>query len=140
MSHTILVVDDHPEFLDLYRLILKRIGYTIYTATHGKTALHYTSQHHFDLIIMDVMMPDLSGYEICQQLIRQTPSTLVPVIMVSATGDLDFPNKARQAGAVGYLRKPFSLYQLLDCVHDALQHVSLLPSRLPVFTDFSLDG
>ncbi len=132
MTISILVVDDNPDFIDLYRLILKHAGYDIHSATHGQTALHYVAQHRFDLIVMDVMMPDINGYDVCRKIVQTTQANPVPVIMVSAGGNLDFPHKARQAGAIGCLHKPFSLHQLLDSVRNAISQRVILPTHLAI--------
>ncbi len=121
MSPCILVVDDLPELLELYRIIFRRVNYEVYTVTHGQTALQYAAQHPFDVILLDVMMPGLNGYEVCRQLKAEERTRHVPVILISASGDGQVLQLAQAAGATAFLRKPFSPVELLTKVKAILE-------------------
>jgi adenylate cyclase len=103
----ILVVDDNASNRDLLGRQLARAGHTVADAEGGHAALAKAAAEPFDLILLDMMMPDISGYEVLQRLKAQPSTVDVPVIMISALDDLDSVMRCIEAGAVDYLRKPF---------------------------------
>lgn len=104
---TILVVDDEPNNLQLLRQILKD-QYDLMFANGGKKCLELAKSHDIDLILLDIMMPDMSGYDVCKTL-KSDPSTQsIPVIFVTAMSDVDDEAKGFDVGAVDYIQKPVS--------------------------------
>jgi adenylate cyclase len=103
----ILIVDDNASNRDLLGRQLTRTGHTVAEAEGGHAALAKLANESFDLILLDLMMPDISGYEVLCRLKAQPNTSDVPVIMISALDDLDSVIRCIEAGAVDYLLKPF---------------------------------
>lgn len=104
----ILVVDDNEMNRDMLSRRLKRQDYDVVMAEDGEKALELLQAHNFDLVLLDIMMPKLSGYEVLEQ-IKKSPATQhLPVIMISAVDDLDSVVKCVEMGAEDYLFKPFN--------------------------------
>lgn len=113
MSRSILVVDDHPDNLYVLKAMLKRQGYAVATAMDGETALEMTKADSYDLILLDVMMPGLDGFEVCQ-LLHTTPGTsTIPVIFLTALDDDDSMRRGFEVGAVDFITKPFKSFEVL---------------------------
>jgi len=105
---TILIVDDAPENIDILRGLLKD-DYKIKVAINGAKALKIAqSTPDLDLILLDVMMPEMDGYEVCRQLKNQLSTTAIPVIFVTAKGEVDDETLGFDLGAVDYITKPIS--------------------------------
>ncbi|MFQ3536875.1 MAG: response regulator [Aggregatilineales bacterium] len=106
MAEKILIVDDDIDSLKLIGLMLQRQGYEVVAASHGAQAIARATAERPDLIILDVMMPDLDGYEICRRL-RANPTTQpIPIIMFTAKTLIDDKVQGFEAGADDYLAKP----------------------------------
>jgi len=105
---TILIVDDAPENIDILRGLLKD-EYKIKVAINGAKALKIAqTTPHLDLILLDVMMPEMDGYEVCRQLKNQISTATIPVIFVTAKGETDDETLGFDLGAVDYITKPIS--------------------------------
>jgi DNA-binding response OmpR family regulator len=110
---TALVVDDSPELRLLITSLFKSLGATVVTARDGETGLALAREHQPDIVCLDLMLPTISGLEICRQL-KQTPEMAdVPVLMVSARRFPQDRAEARKAGADGYLTKPVNREEFL---------------------------
>lgn len=107
----ILIVDDEPTNLDLLRQELKN-RYQLVFANSGKTALEVAKQTHPDLILLDIMMPDLDGFETCKQLKSDEVLSNIPVIFLTALDDMDSIENGFHLGAVDYIIKPFNIPEL----------------------------
>lgn len=105
---TILVVDDNASNRDLLSRQLRKENYTVATANSGKEALKMVETGEFDLILLDLLMPELSGYEVLQQLKNNSNWTHIPVIMISALDEIDSIVHCIEIGAEDYLPKPFN--------------------------------
>ncbi len=106
MAEKILIVDDDMETLRLVGLMLQRQGYQIVAASNGTQALGLTRNEKPDLIVLDVMMPDMDGYEVTRQL-RQDKDTLdIPIILFTAKSQVDDKVTGYEVGADDYLTKP----------------------------------
>jgi putative two-component system response regulator len=107
-KQTVLVVDDAPENISLITSLLKEL-YKVKIATSGKKALQIAfSAEPPDLILLDIMMPEMDGYEVCEHL-KSDPQTLnIPVIFLTAKSDVDDEMKGLEMGAVDYITKPIS--------------------------------
>ena len=127
MKKKILLVDDEPNNLQLLRQILKS-SYQLIFAHNGQSALAAVAAHHPDLILLDVMMPDLDGYEVCRRLKTDPLTHDIPVIFVTAMGDVDDEAAGFDVGAVDYIHKPVSPAIVLRRVqtHLSLVHVKEL--------------
>lgn len=123
----ILVVDDEADILHFLELVLAERGYEVVTANSGQQALAEARSHVPDLVLLDIMMPQMDGWEVLR-LLRIDPRTAaIPVAMVSARTDAKDRVQGLQEGAVDYICKPFSLEELLAKV-DGL-FTQLTPAR-----------
>jgi DNA-binding response OmpR family regulator len=122
MSTQILVVDDEPRYVRLMEANLASEGYHVLKASNGQEAVEAVDQHHPDLVLLDVMMPILSGFEACER-IREFSN--VPVIMVTAKGDEQDRVKGLDVGADDYIVKPYSATELLARVRAVLRRAQL---------------
>ncbi len=114
----VLVVDDDPDILEALSEILEAEGFQIRRARHGKEALERLEPEPPQLILLDLMMPVMDGWEFAQQLRLRSPLQDIPIIVLSA--DRNVGTKAREIGAVGHLAKPFELNELLNLVQASL--------------------
>jgi two-component system alkaline phosphatase synthesis response regulator PhoP len=112
----ILAVDDEKHIVRLVQVNLERAGYQVVTANDGKEALEKVAQENPDLVVLDVMMPYMDGFEVLQNL-RRNPSTRdIPVIMLTAKAQDADVFKGWQSGVDCYLTKPFNPMELLSFV------------------------
>ncbi|HEX6268795.1 MAG TPA: response regulator [Anaerolineales bacterium] len=124
MSEKILIIDDDLDTLRLVGLMLQRQGYQISAATNGQQGLDKAFEEDPDLILLDVMMPDMDGYEVTRRL-RQNPSTLeTPILMFTAKIQLDDKVMGLEVGANDYLTKPTHPSELQARVRTLLSRVS----------------
>ncbi len=112
----ILVVDDELDTVNLVRIILGTEGYPVQTAQDGQEAFLRISQEKPDLILLDIRLPGMDGYEICRKLKRSPETATVPIIMFSASDSKLTRTRVREAGADEFLLKPFTIKKLLGVV------------------------
>ena len=117
---SILVVDDTQSNLDILVDLLQM--YSVTVALDGPTALEMTKQHSFDLILLDIMMPDMDGFEVCNQLKVNPLSKNIPVIFITAKTDEESIENAFLCGGVDYVTKPFKARELLSRIQT---HITL---------------
>lgn len=118
MSQTILIVDDEPRYLRLMEANLVTEGYHVYKATNGQEAVDITAEKHPDLVLLDVMMPVLDGFDACER-IREFSN--VPIIVVTARGSEADRVRGLDLGADDYIVKPFSATELMARVRAVLR-------------------
>lgn len=117
----ILVVDDEPDTVGLLELTLRTAGFEIQTARSGQEGLRMALENAYDLLLLDVMMPDLSGFDLMRSLQElQGASASAPVVILTARGRPEDREIGERLGAVGYLVKPASRGQLMDTITAAL--------------------
>ncbi len=104
----VLVVDDNEANRDVLSRRLKRQGLTVENAAHGRQALEMVRQKAFDLILLDIMMPEMNGYQVLEQLKKDPALDHIPVIMISAVDDIESVVRCIELGAEDYLFKPFN--------------------------------
>ena len=109
----VLIVDDDPAALRMMEYIFDRADYEVHLATNGPEALSKVNEAKPDLIILDVMMPDVTGLEVCQQLRAEPASAHLPIIMLSAKDQLEDKVNGFEAGADDYVSKPVDPQELL---------------------------
>jgi DNA-binding response OmpR family regulator len=112
----VLVVDDDPEIVDAVGEALQEDGYLVETATDGATALKRVLEAPPDLIVLDVRMPNLNGWEFCEIVRRQSHTRDVPVLFLTACSEVRDQITAMQVGGSDHLPKPFRLAALRDKV------------------------
>ncbi len=127
MSQTILVVDDEPNARSLLRLILVRAGFEVLVAQDGYEALKVVQEKIPDAMILDIMMPGIDGFEVCEKLRSNEETANLPIIMLSARADSESVNKGLRVGATKYLTKPVTPEMLTKQVHEVLS-IEGLPS------------
>lgn len=118
---SILIVDDVPKNIQMVANVLREEGYQMAFARSGDAALRHTETILFDLILLDIMMPEMNGYEVCEKL-KQNPKTKeIPVIFLTAKTDTENVLKGFELGAVDYVTKPFNMSELLARVKTHLE-------------------
>ena len=118
----ILCVEDEPEMIDLSRLILGRRGFEVKGATGGMQGLKMIREEHPDLVLLDLMMPDMDGWEVYQQIKADEKTRDIPVIVVTAKAQsIDKVLGLHIAKVDDYIAKPFSPQDLLNSVEKILQ-------------------
>ena len=121
MSSTVLVVEDEPNLLMALKYTLEQEGYDTLTATDGESGLNMAQSRNPDLVILDVMLPSLDGFEVCRILRRQSN---VPILMLTARGEEVDRVVGLELGADDYVTKPFSMRELLARVRNMLRRSS----------------
>src|SRR5687768_16076207 len=124
---TVLVVDDEPTILELVRFTLEDEQVAVIEASDGVQALEKARATHPDLILLDVQMPRLDGFEVCRRL-REDPTLAgVRIVMLTAAGQENYRARGMAAGANDYLTKPFSPLALFALVRALLPEATLWP-------------
>lgn len=120
MSKSVLIADDEPNIVISLEFLLEQAGYRIRVAHDGQEALEAIQRQPPDLVLLDVMMPRLSGYDLCQR-IRENPAWQhMRIVMLTAKGREVEVSKGLALGADAYITKPFSTQELLAQVRDLL--------------------
>lgn len=109
----ILVADDDPEIIDLLRLDLELMGFNVDAVGDGANALKKAEAKPYDLVVLDVMMPKMDGFEVCKRIRANRTSAAVPVILLTAKGTIEDKIRGFNAGADDYLVKPFEFQELM---------------------------
>jgi len=120
LTRAILVADDDPDILSIVSMSLETQGYTVHKATNGREAVDLAKQHHPDLILMDMMMPLVSGYEAVGELKADATTKEIVIVGLSAKAMATDMERATDAGIDGYITKPFRIAQVLTVVESYL--------------------
>lgn len=120
MAHKILIVDDEPNILLSLDFLMKKNGYQVFIARNGEEALTIALQEKPSVVILDIMMPKVDGYEVCQYIKRDSLLKHTHVIFLSAKSKEVDIQAAYEAGADLYLTKPFSTRTLVEKVGELL--------------------
>ena len=121
MANAILVADDDPDILSIVSMSLETQGYTVHKATNGREAVDLARQHHPDLILMDMMMPVVSGYEAVGELKADATTKDIVIVGLSAKAMATDMERATDVGIDGYITKPFRIAQVLSVVESYLK-------------------
>jgi two-component system response regulator ResD len=121
---SVLIVDDEPMARTLLRLMLVRAGFNVSEAENGADALIKVKKNRPDVILLDVMMPGMDGFAVCESIRSQEDMSNLPIIMLSAKTDLDSINRGLRLGATKYLTKPISPEDLTEHVREALENIT----------------
>ena len=117
----ILVVEDELETEEMLRIYFEFCGYEVLSTAWGKDVLEICRESHPDLIILDVQLPDVDGYEVYQELCSTQQTSHIPVIFLTKVVDDDLKATIRETRALDYITKPFDLEELERRVRDALR-------------------
>jgi CheY-like chemotaxis protein len=121
MSKKILVVDDDELVLIALEELLKPCGYEVSTALNGQAALEKVGEEKFDLMMVDIIMPGIDGFELCRKIREIELYRTVPIIILTAKSSKEDTQKGIDAGANLFLPKPISPQRLLDLVKNSLE-------------------
>ncbi|TXB62748.1 response regulator transcription factor [Phaeodactylibacter luteus] len=125
----ILLVEDEENIQDVIKLNLEMEDFEVVAADNGKDALKFAREQHFDLLILDVMLPEVDGFQICEQ-VRLT-NREVPIIFLTAKDSAQDRIAGLKKGADDYLTKPFNLEELLLRVNNLIKRTSKSPDNTP---------
>ena len=117
----ILIVDDQPQNIELLEAHLVPQGYEIIQAANGEEALEKLSGNNIDMILLDVMMPGMNGYEVCRKVKRDPENTFLPIVLLTALNNMEAKIVGLEAGADDFLNKPFQKVELLARVNNLLK-------------------
>ena len=120
MKQSVLVVDDEPQARSMMRLILVRAGFDVLEAKDGYEALDEVARQIPDLMILDIMMPGIDGFYVCQRLREDDRTSDLPIIVLSAKTDADSIERGKEVGATMYLTKPVSPGELTRHVREVI--------------------
>jgi CheY-like chemotaxis protein len=118
---TILIVDDNPQNVELLQAFLESLPVRLITAFDGVEALKQVEQHHPDLILLDVMMPQMSGFQVCRQIKSDVKTKDIQVLMVTALNELGDIEQATECGTDDFVSKPVNKFELLTRVKSLLR-------------------
>jgi DNA-binding response OmpR family regulator len=116
-TRKVLIVDDEPNIVTALEFLLKRSGYEVRLASNGAEALEQVEAYRPDLVLMDVMMPIKSGFEVCQRMRERPEFAQIKIVMLSAKGTEAEVNKGLSLGADLYITKPFSTQELVATIN-----------------------
>ncbi|MFA7418094.1 MAG: response regulator [Melioribacteraceae bacterium] len=117
----ILVIDDYPDNVFFLQDRLEREGYEVIKAYDGGMGIQKAFEEKPDLILLDVMMPDISGFDVCKKLSASEETNLIPIILLTALTDAEDIKTGLQAGAFDYIKKPFNKTELIARISSALR-------------------
>ena len=117
----ILIIDDSPDSVFLLQDRLEREGFETAKAYNGEMGIQKAINEKPDLILLDIMMPDISGYDVCKILTSKEETKLIPIILLTALTDVDNLKQGLQLGAFDYIKKPFNRVELIARINSALR-------------------
>jgi DNA-binding response OmpR family regulator len=130
MSAKILIVDDDPDMVELLRFALTDAAYSACTAATGTEALAEAQRSSPDLVVLDLLLPEMNGFNVCESLRRNPATASVPIIMITVLPG-QFPRLVGvEAGVNAYVNKPFQTQELISCVGGLLRGSSAASSRV----------
>ena len=137
---SILVVEDEAPLVTLLRYNLEREGFSVFEALDGDEALNQARERKPDLVLLDWMLPLVSGIEVCRQLRRHPETRAIPIVMLTARGEQGDKLRAFDNGADDYVTKPFSPAELIARIRAVLRRTSPVPAdEMLRFADLTLD-
>jgi DNA-binding response OmpR family regulator len=116
-NNKILIVDDVAKNIQMAMNILKNEGYKMFYAKSGEMALKLVDEHDFDLILLDIMMPDINGFEVCKKLKSNNKTKKIPIIFLSGKDSSSDIEQGYECGGIDYVVKPFITIELITKVN-----------------------
>lgn len=140
MTSRILIVEDEADLVTLLRYNLEKAGFEVIEACNGEEALTLVEEEAPDLVVLDWMLPVMSGIEVCRRMRRESATRALPVIMLTARGEENDKIRGLNVGADDYLTKPFSLPELMARIRALLRRSKPQEERGTLsFSDVSMD-
>ena len=136
-EYAILVVDDHASIISLLDNILSD-KYVIHKARNGKKALEILEEERIDLVISDVIMPDMDGLTLCKKIKENIQSSHIPVILLTAKGEIENRIEGLQVGADSYIPKPFHPEHLFIRIEKLIERMEMIRKKFRNFADLEL--
>ena len=130
MMTTALIVEDHPEQAGLVARILRLRDFEPIVAEDGQTGLRLARQHQPDVLLLDLMLPDINGFDVCRQLRTDRETMLIPVVMLTALNDMQHRVHGFRVGANAYLTKPYGVGDLFEAISAARAWRTSMEHRL----------
>ena len=121
MGKKVLLIEDEPNIIEAISFILKRDGWIVATHADGTTAIAAVGRHAPDVVVLDVMLPGRSGFDVLQELRADEATHNLPVLMLTARGQSKDREMAERLGASRFMTKPFSNKEVLACVQELVQ-------------------
>ena len=121
MKNKILVIEDEPHISNLVKFILERNGFGVLQAFVGQEGLDMAKREKPDLIILDVMMPNMDGFEVAKKLTKMKETKNIPIIMLSSAAQFKDKIRGIESGAIDYLTKPFDKEELVAMVKEYIK-------------------
>ena len=121
MAKKVLIADDEPNIVTALEFLLQRNGHEVYVARNGDAALKLVNQYQPDLVLLDVMMPVKSGYEVCQRMRERADWRHIKIIILTAKGRGVEMSRGLSIGADLYMTKPFSTQELVAKINELLE-------------------
>lgn len=118
MGKKVLLIEDEPNIIEAISFILKRDGWIVATHADGTTAIAAIERHAPDVVVLDVMLPGRSGYDVLQELRAAEATSGLPVLMLTARGQTKDREMAERLGASRFMTKPFSNKEVLACIQE----------------------
>lgn len=112
----ILIIEDEESLLKLETILLTVKGYEVTGVLNGSDAIEKLSKENFDLVLLDIMLPDIDGYEICRRIKLNPKTAAIPVVMLTAKKSPDDQERGVACGANAYLTKPFKSAMIIDVI------------------------
>jgi DNA-binding response OmpR family regulator len=121
MTKTVLIADDEPNILISLEYLMKREGYRVVVAHDGQEACELIAREHPDMVLLDVMMPKKTGFDVCHEIRANAAFKTMPILLLTAKGRDTDVAKGLALGANDYMTKPFSTKELAQKVRDLLE-------------------
>lgn len=136
---SILIVDDTQQNVQVLSQMLRDVGYKVFAAFNGPDALNLVSKRLPDLILLDVMMPEMNGFDVCHKLKSDERTAEIPIIFLSALSDVEAKINAFEAGGVDYITKPFQQQEVLARINLHLELKSLERDRVKYINELKIN-
>lgn len=119
-KNRILVVEDEESLLKLESILLSSKGYNVTGVMDGKSALEEVMAHRPDLVILDIMLPEMDGFEVCRRIKENPATSAIPVVMLTAKKNSQDVARGTEVGADAYLTKPFKSAKVIEVIENLL--------------------
>jgi len=140
MADTVLVIEDESDVVDLLRYNLNKAGFSVLIAYDGLAGLEMARRSRPEIVVLDLMLPKMDGYSVCKALKRDADTELLPIVMLTARGEMSERVRGLEIGADDYVTKPFSPRELVLRIQSLLRRSrSNVPGEVIGLGDFHLD-